>query len=215
MSLYKSISSFGSNTYSPVNNPLTYCINDNMDQRFLHGGNSTVFGQYSAPCQLFLSEYCADEWDEFCELASKNSNTYFPGNPFNGSDYGGLMGLTAGEQLIRNTAQRKYLTRMLGATIKKVPFDPLVATSPMVSYWVQPNGSVGGVPEYSVNPKDIDKDIVMNKILDKPTIAMDILMNIYNTMKRQGTLDKLNGTRLGNYYSNQPYFKQVGGIGKR
>jgi hypothetical protein len=47
----------------------------------------------------------------------------------------------------------------------------------------------------------------MNKILGKPSIAIDILINIYNTMKNNNTLKDLKGTRLGGFFSeNFNYF---------
>lgn len=216
MNTYKSVSSFGPNAYSPVNNPLTYCIGDNMDQRFLHGGNATIYGQHSRPCQLFLSQYCADKWDDFCELASRNVSVSYP-DQFADCTNSGVVackGATAGEALVYNTASRKYLVNMHGAHKKWEPFDPTVATSPMISYWVSDNCSYSncGTPEYAVNPKEIDNDPVMNKILMKPQIAMNILINIYNTMKRKGTLSGLKGTRLGQFYNSHQYFKSKGGV---
>lgn len=212
---YKSVSEFGSNSYSPVNNPLTYCMGQNMDQCFLHGGNARIYGQHSKPCQQYLSQYCADKWDGFCEFASQNISVMYP-DQFSDSTNAGVVGCnggTAGDALIFNTAARKYLSKMNGAHKKWEPFDPTVATSPMVSYWVSDYASsTQGIPEYSVNSKEIDNDPVMNKILAKPVIAMNILINIYNTMKRYNTISSLKGTRLGNFYNNHPYFKSKGGI---
>jgi len=213
---YKNVSDFGSNAYSAVNNPLTYCLNDNMDQRFLHGGASDTLGQHSRPCQLFMSEYCADKWDEFCEVASQNANTSYPNQVQGCTNAGDIAckGMTAGEALIHNTASRKYLHKMHNARKKYEPFDATVASSPMISYWVSDNCSYAnsGVPEYVVDPKKIDNDVVMYKILRKPIIAMNILINIYNTMKRYGTLSGLRGTKIGSFYSQHPYFKSKGGL---
>ena len=59
-----------------------------------------------------------------------------------------------------------------------------------------------------VNPETIDIDPVMDKILMKPQIAALILVNIYNTMKRKGTLGDLTKTKLGRFYSvNNDYFE--------
>lgn len=213
---YKNVSDFGSNSYSAVNNPLTYCLNDNMDQRFLHGGAADTFGQHSRPCQLFMSEYCADKWDVFCEVSSKNTNTSYPNQSEGCTGSGDIAckGMTAGEALIHNTAARKYLHKMHNAIKKYEPFDPTVASSPMISYWASSNCtySNAGIPEYVVDPSKIDGDVVMDKILMKPIIAMNILINIYNTMKRYGTLSGLQGTKLGSFYSQHPYFKAKGGI---
>ena len=218
MNSYASISSFGSNAHSDVNNPLTYCLNDNMDQRFLHGSNADIYGQHSRPCQLFLSEYCANGWDSFCEAASLNTNSWTPNNMqccLLGGDVA-CRGLNAGEVLIQNTAARKYLVKMFGAKKAYEPFDPNVATSPLISYWVPDNGcpvtNSYSIPVYAVDPKTIDNDPVMDKILAKPGIAATILVNIYNTMKRMGTLSELKGTKLGYFYMVTPYFKAKGGV---
>lgn len=213
---YTNISNFGPNTHSPVNNPLTYCLNSSMDQRFLHGGQADIYGQHSKHCQLFMSEYCANKWDAFCELASKNKSVHYPDQAegCTGAGVVACKGLNAGEALIYNTAARKYLVEMYGAHKKYEPFDPTVPTSPMISYWVSDHCSTSnvGVPEYAVDPLTIDTDIVMDKILNKPIIAMNILINIYNTMKRHGTLTGLKNTKLGYFYNIHPYFKQKGGI---
>ena len=199
-SAYRCISNFGSNEYSPVDNPLTYCMNDNIDQRFLHGGNSDIYGQNSKPCQQFLSEYCSQHWDGFCEYASKNTDKSWPNNlkscnvnlPY-------VEDLTAGDALIRNTAAAKYLVQMLNCEKKFEPFDPTVANSPMISYFDGTNCT----PVYAVDPKTVDQDVVMDKILSNPIIALDILINIYNTMKREKTLKTLAPTKLGKFYQSR------------
>ena len=43
-------------------------------------------------------------------------------------------------------------------------------------------------------------------------LAFDLLINIYNTMKLNGDLQKLKGTKLGHFYSSVNYFKNLGGI---
>ena len=217
---YASISSFGSNAQSEVNNPLTYCINNNMDQRFLHGSHSDTYGQNSRSCQLFLADYCANKWDGFCEVASKNTTAWVPNNITGACSSNGAVackGLNLGETLIRNTAARKYLFKMLGAKKVFEPFDPTVPNSPMISYYQSSSSASMSaspiVPIYVVNPKTIDTDIVMNKILAKPSIASDILINIYNSMKRFDTLKELKGTKLGLFFSIMPFFKSQGGLG--
>lgn len=207
---YKSISKFGPNEYSDVNNPLTYCIGNNMDQRFIHGSMAPVNGNNSTQCQLFMSDYCAVGWDGFCELESKNTSTSFPVQPPGGVIDNSLCMGKAGDLLIANTAARKYLIKMHNATEKYQPFDPTVPNSPMIRYWVSNSGSE--IPEYAVDPKKIDDDVLMDKILEDPNIALHILINIYNTMKRHGTLSELKRTKLGIFYNNHPYFKQKGGV---
>jgi len=214
---YRQISQVGSNAYQPINNPLSYCIDNTLDQRFLHGGSSDTLGQHSKACQAYLSDYCAENWDDFCELGSSNRSINQYPNNIQGCESVGdtpCLGLSAGEILIHNTASKKYLVEMIGCEKKFEPFDPNVATSPMISYWVKGEcaGERGCVPIYEVNPLTIDNDIVMNKILNKPIIALGILVNIYNSMKRRGNLVQLKGTRLGNFYSNNQYFVSLGGV---
>jgi hypothetical protein len=218
MSQYSSISNFGPNTQTAVNNPLTYCMGTrDIDKSFLHGSSSAeIIGQDSEQCQRYMSEYCANTWDKFCEASSQSTGAYFPNNLQSCTSVGDTVckNMTSGEFMIRNTASKKYLTQMLNCKKVFEPFDPNVPNSPMVSYFVS-NCSYGlrkCVPIYEVDPTTIDNDPVMNKILAKPIIAADILINIYNTAKRKNTLQKLKGTKLGHLFANAPYFKNLGGI---
>ena len=177
-----------------------------------------MYGPLSKNCQMFMSEYCATKWDSFCEAASNNPSSWIPNSMQCCLLKGDVAcsGLRAGDVLIRNTAARKYLIRMYGARKKYEPFDPNVPNSALISYWISEKGCpIQGhcsVPVYAVDPKTIDADPVMNKILDKPGIAPDILTNIYQTMKRMDTLKQLRGTRLGHFYSSNPAFKDKGGL---
>jgi hypothetical protein len=155
-----------------------------------------------------LADYCADKWDAFCEVASKNNNISFP------DSIGGVsksqLGLTSGEILLKNTVSRKYIVGMGNCIQKFEPFDPTVANSPIISYWIPNCGDLGRgcEPLYAVDPKTIDDDIVMDKLLTKPYIAVEILANIYNNMKNNRTLNQLNNTKLGRFYSeNINYFE--------
>jgi hypothetical protein len=123
-------------------------------------------------------------------------------------------GLNSGEILIRNTAERKYLRSIMGCVKKTEPFDPTVASSPFISSWkpMEDNVSKVCIPVYAVNPKEIDNDVVMDKILHKPYIAMDILMNIYVNAKKSGVLSELKGTKLGSFYETNETFRAIGGL---
>ena len=205
---YRNINNVGQNFYSEVSSPTTYCLNDTLSQKFLHGGISAIYGQNSQFCQRFWGEYCAEEWDDLCEVASKNTSTTFPNNTVFGSINNrpyNYKGLNAGETVIRNTAANKYLVAMGNCVPKYEPFDPLVADSPMIKKWVSSyNGQNNCVPVYGVNPEIIDYDVVMDKLLEKPTIALDILINIYNTHQRDGSYQMLLGTKIGQFFENNP-----------
>ena len=200
---YSKITNFGPNEYSPSNNPISYCIGSS--DKFLHGSSSVnIEGQQSRQCQLFLSDYCANKWDDYCELASKNASHSYPNNmgSFEITEELLQRGLNAGDMLLYNTAKRKYLKEMINGEQKFEPFDPTVSTSPLISYWVSKNGPGSKtVPVYAVDASTVDQDVLMNKLLDKPIVAIDILVNIINTAKRDGTINTLKGTRLGNYFN--------------
>ena len=213
--IYTSIRNVGC-TDVDSDHPLTYCLTNAVDQKFIHGSSANIVSGPSARnCQLYLAEYCANGWDKFCEFASQNNNTSFP-NTFDGIDTGLTnrdVNLTQGEILIYNTAKRKYLVSNGNCFLKHEPFDPTVANSPMISYWSKKNSSCVGAtcgngcfPEFAVDPKTINDDPVMNKILQKPSIALDILVNIFNTSLRKKNLDSLKNTKLWNFYSQYPYF---------
>lgn len=207
---------------SATNNPLTYCATSDLNNSFLHTAGQKN-GPYSQKCAMFMSDYCAQNWDGICEYESKNINSIYPnllGYNIGSSCHtpGAGLGsfLTKGENLIHDTAAKKYLTEIsANCGLSWEPFDPQVATSPLISSWVpvksQKCGNAGCcdngtcVPRYEVDPKYIDSDPVMNKILNKPEIAIDILVNIYRTMKMNGKLESLKGTKIYNFFMSHKF----------
>jgi hypothetical protein len=153
-----------------------------------------------------MADYCASGWDGFCEIASKNMDTTFVPSGKGLLDY-----KTAGDLLIANTADRKYLINIENVTEMYEPFDPTVPDSPMIRYWVN-DGLGPQVSEHSVDPFLIDKDELMDKILENPDLAFDTLISIYKTMKQKDTLKFLKNTKLGAFYNYHPYFKKMGGV---
>ena len=214
---YTCISNFGCVPDSATTNPLTYSINNTVDQKMIHGSSAaTIVGQYSKNSQIFLSNYCANNWDGFCELASRDTVTSYANNV----DVLGLgsscMGLTQGEMLIYNTARQKYLVDPGNKVLYKEQFDPNVANSPYIYYFKEEDcdslgascgkryGTGCGV-KYAVNPTTIDSDQVMIKILCNPQLYTGLLLNIYTTMTQMGTIDQLNNTKLGEYYNSYQF----------
>lgn len=219
---YARIVEFGSNANNDPNaNPLSYCMTSTLDNNFLHTAGEN-YGPYSRPCQMFMSDYCAQNWNGVCEVASKNINNHFPdtgsylnlpsylnnrgasdGKPTLGNEF------SQGELLIRNTAMKKYISAVsANCALNYQPFDPLTPTSPLIGYWNTTNGQPSGcIPIYEVNPKTIDDDPVMDKLLQKPSLGIDILVNIYNHARYNGTIEHLRGTKLWNFYQS-PQFQQ-------
>lgn len=236
MNSYASIGNFGPGVNnSPQSNPLSYCTLTGLDSGFMHtlGSAGTLSGPGNAQCQLFMAQYCAtnpEGWNGICEYMSQdtnrgaNPNTVQTCNGPSGSCFSSGIGnaLTNGQILIRNTAQEKYLVAMSNNCQRIYePFDPTVAGSPMVSKWMPTsNGASCGssqgcsapgkcIPIYAIkDPKNIDNDPVMNKLLAQPWCCMDIFVNIYNNAMRNGTLQQLVGTKLYRFFMN-PQFQQI------
>lgn len=235
MNSYASIGNFGPGVNnSPQSNPLSYCTLTGLDSGFMHtlGSAGTLSGPGNSQCQLFMAQYCAtnpEGWNGVCEYMSQdtnrgaNPNTIQSCNGPSGSCFGSGIGnaLTNGQILILNTAQEKYLVGM-SSNCQRVyePFDPTVAGSPMVSKWMPVanmsacangqgcNASNKCIPIYAVNPKTIDNDPVMNKLLAQPWIGIPLLQNIYLNAVRMNTLQSLVGTKLYRFFMN-PQFQQI------
>jgi len=221
---YSSINNFGSCLATQQSNPLSYCAVSGLDSGFNHQLGLTLLSPDSAQCQSFMGTYCGNNWDDICEYQSKNTNIVFPNTMQQcGTISGSCSGqITKGQILIRNAAMEKYLMFMSGnCRPEYAPFDPTVANSPLIRKWVA-GGPAGGpvpgcangncnapsacVPIYGIrDPKNLDNDPVMNKILMQPQIAMDILVNIYNNARSNNTLKDLANTRLGRFFMSQAF----------
>jgi hypothetical protein len=212
---YRSISDFGTGTTpSPDNDPLSYCLDHTLNTSFTRGAIAkTIGGPNGKNCKAFMSQRCSQNWDEACEYTSKNISSHYP-NALEKSGSGPNF-LTAGDILVQNTATRKYLVNMLGnqCSVKYEPFDPTVAASPLVAFLhgseYSRGGTSGCVPVYAVDPKNIDRDPVMTKILNKPIIAWSLLINIFNTAKRMNKLEELKGTRIYSFFMSKPFQQYI------
>jgi len=201
---------------SPNNNPLTYCMTTDLNNSFMHTAGERR-GPYSKSCQMFMSDYCAKDWNGICEIASRNTNNQYPNTaaPWScdkvgqGACLGAGIGnqFSQGDLLVRNTAMKKYLSAMsANCNLKFEPFDPMNPTSPMISYFESDcNYRSACTPVYEVDEKTIDDDPVMNRLLEKPSLGMDILTNIYNNASRNGKLDSLQGTKLHRFFGSNVF----------
>lgn len=207
---YAKIINFGNQQNSPKNlrrisqnNPLSYCSVTGLDSGFYHtiGGGNQLLGPNSTACQSYLGQYCSNNWDDICENLSKNNSPGLIPNSKGSINF--LNDITQGQILIRNAAAEKYIVAMSNNCYKELqPFDPTVADSPMISSWKSKAGSFSKVcvAIYDCDHKNIDNDIIMNKLLEQPWIAPDILGGIFKTKKRNGTLNLLEGTKLMDFF---------------
>lgn len=216
--MYRQISDFAPNIDNEYSaDPLFYCSTDMLDSQFLHGSQGRIFGRYGKHCSEFLAARCANQWDEVCDAISMDRETRYPSMSGVYSDSQKTVCLPYGEQLVRETAMKKYKIATIDCNIQCEPFDPTVANSPMICFETRATCSLnsvsntcsntrdGGVCEsiFSITPeqaKVLDTDPVMNRILDKPEIALDLLEKIYGTMKKENTLELIRNTRLGKFY---------------
>jgi hypothetical protein len=191
-------------------NPLTYCAVSGLESGFNNTLGNAYLSPNSAQCQTYMSQYCAINWDGVCEYLEKDVSRIYPSatrtaNNLYENQTAGIQ-MTKGQLLLKNTATEKYLKMMSdNCVLKFEPFDPTVANSPLMSRWVPNNDDGFCIPVYDVkvyldeNGKlvnEIDNDIVMDKLLAQPWIAMD-------TRVYEGTLELLKGTKIGNFFQSQ------------
>ena len=131
---YSTISNFGPNISSPLDNPISYCTVAGVNNGFLHGSSADELAHNSRSCQAFMSEYCSQNWDNICEYSSQSGDITKPNNLLScyNPGTGNPPNVTSGEALIRNTASKKYLVAMIGGEQKYEPFDATVANSPLI-----------------------------------------------------------------------------------
>jgi hypothetical protein len=197
-----------------VNSPLTYCLSDGLDIGFSKGYTSFTQGPRSRNCQAFMAQYCANQWDGYCQYYFDKENQINQGgftnklwpNLFSPIDWGNqTASRTTGNQFLRNVLITKYCVFPNGQ-LKWEPFDPTFSHSPLIALWENPSGHQKLIPVCNrIDPKTIDQDTVMNMALDNVQVCGDILINIFNTCKREGI--DLRGTRLGEL--QQRYFANM------
>ena len=154
-----------------------------------------------------MADRGASHWDQFCEFYYLNqTDTYWPNQAFIIKE-NCCNDLTLGEMLLSNAAERRFLD-FPTCKQKWEQFDPNVAASPLIrmfecgcdlnSCWAQLTKLI--VIVKPIDKKTIDNDIVMNHLLDRPRVGLNVLAYIYRDFKK-GKLD-LNGTKLGNFLKN-------------
>jgi len=207
-------------------NPLTYSIIPTYNSLFLHGaGISDMTGRtWGRAVQNFMAEYAAglhplnpnpsSPWDGFCEAYQLlNTDTVWANTAvIDTQAYTYNMRFldykpTQGEQLIHNTAERRFL-RFLSATSYEEPFDYTVANSPKVRYYTQLYVPGECIVQNLNDPARVEKDCVVRKMLEKPSACFDVLTRIYiaYVMKQQGL--NITGTTLEAYLLAKAPFLQ-------
>lgn len=197
---YQTVKTFGSGL--PVNGPLTNLFNSSGDVNFINGFDSYNTNRSSKVYRDYMSDRCSSNWDSLCPIIMNDKSQAFP---FYKNDYAAINyhNLTAGEMILKSTAEKKYLSAVNSTCqVTTQKYNPLVGGSPLVS-------SISTCDQiYAVDPQTIDDDPVMMCLINKPMIAPELLLNIYRTMKANGTFESLKGTQLYLFYQS-PIFKNM------
>jgi len=216
---YVSISDFG-NPSSSSSDPLAVCAVPSLEGGFNNKLGSNFLSKDNKQCQSFMAGFCGQNWDGVCEYLSKDEapglNLVKYGVQNNQSNLGSnnQNTYTKGQILIRNAASERFLVKMSSNCVRYYePFDPTTANSPLISTWIpDPTKPFSGqtcVAIYDVDEKTIDRDVVMNKLLDQPFIGIDILVNIFVNRLKSKTLYRLKGTRIYDFFMTPVFLKVV------
>lgn len=181
-----------------TDDPVDMCLFSDVDKSMGAGVLGYRYGPSNENCQLFMADRCAKNWDSVCDIAAKNRGATLPNNAtIFGAAQGQrgtvLGGSTVGAQLVHSAGQRRFC-KFSNTNIQQFPFDPTNMSSPMVTRINR--SQYGNNPVCTVNPKTINSDVLMNKMLDDPGTSMETLSNICFNMR-----GKLGGTRLGRFCS--------------
>lgn len=195
-------------------NPLTYCLFHDMGVQFLHGSTSSDYAPQCTECQNYMADMCAgvdgnQPWNQACEVYYNIRNdTYWPNEAAidKSRTNCGHFPRTQGEDLLRNTAERRFLEFPFADKQVK-QFDPNVANSPMYNQYNTNNISPEQVIT-KINKNTIDEDPVMNKVLSNPQPCAGVLAHIYYSYKNKKV--NLNGTKIGHFLiKNAQYFEDM------
>lgn len=207
--------------YARINNignisqddPLTMCLTETLDRKFQYGGSVGAHsGPRSAACQEYMSDRCAKKWDGFCEYFYQENGKNGPNNKkwpsaVNRSwesQFGFPTYLTLGDNLLKDTAEKKYCS-ILNCNVKQESMAPTIGNMSRVNR-MYAQTTTGCVPMCQVTDvKSLDTDPVFNHMLDNPDASAPILINMCNVAKTTNT--DLNGTKLGKVCNN--YFSSI------
>ncbi len=205
LSSYVYLKQFGDHPPSANNDPLSYFLGSQVDSRFQHG-NFQRLDATSPQAQSYMAERCANNYDGYCEYyyqtnGPQNTNRQlFPNQVFGNDSYSSqTTALSTGDQMIKNASNLRFCS--FDSCAKRCePFDPMDPLSPMVTTYTGQCVPIAN----KIDPKTIDNDPLMNRVLANPRINPELLINTCNTSMRNNV--DLSGTKLGKvcdiYYRN-------------
>jgi len=195
---YVQISRFG-NKLNPILklDPVGSSIYKDVDSNFDIGDSANMYGPTRKNSQLYMAEKCSKNWDGACEFLSRNIDDthcnqgkissplfmtqYQPGKQ------------TIGDFLVENASVRRFCD-LSSCTLTQEPYDYNNPNSPWVTSYGC-NGVNQCMPMCLPPPKP-DEDILLNKVLDKPHLHVDLLVNMYKNVMSNGSRDVYKNTRI-------------------
>jgi hypothetical protein len=192
----------------PVNasNPLTYCVFPTVNAQFVHGSTSAnlLYSPESPACQAFMTDYCSDKYDGFCETYRvMNVDTYWPNN--SGVDIAAQtyanqfqrFNPTVGDNMIRNVVHRSFIL-FPGKKYTRKQFDPNVANSPFISVACPSVTGSSKVINLS-SPHMVNNHPHVKLMLENSRACFDVLARIFLAVIRREEGVNIRGTVLDEY----------------
>lgn len=195
---YIKLSNFGHINPVLKTDAVAYSIYDDIDAYFDIGPTAKQFGPSSEKSHLYMAERCSKNWDGACEMMSRNDKIAL-------SNVGGINSktfyirpppsdLTIGDVLVDNSGVRRFCD-LSSCSISQESFNPLDPDSPIIKKYGQSN--CGKCQPVCMPPDEPDKDILLNKVLDRPDKHVDLLVNMYKNVMKQNKREKYSNTRVG------------------
>jgi len=203
--MYSTISNLGKavDYHTEQADPLTYCLYPNYNSQWIHGSTTTnlLNSPQCTECQLYMSERCAMNWDEACDVYYRNNqDTFWPNlgavdlNSQKRANHFLSYTPTTGENMIRNTIEKRFFVYP-GAAVSMTPFDPNMASSPFITK-IQPDTMN---PKWFFHPLVVgtvhDQDHYTNLMLDNSKPCFDLIARFHKLYTEQPQMfTKLTGT---------------------
>lgn len=200
---YVQISKFGKNLNPVLTvDPVASSIYKDPDSTFDIGELAILYGPRTKNSQLYMAEKCSKNWDGACEFLSRNIVDTCPNSAkvqsalFQTVNRPGTQ--TIGDILVENASVRRFCD-LNSCALQSEPYDP---TNPN-SVWVTSYGCGGTEPclPLCMPPDEPDSDILMNKVLDKPELHTDLLVNMYKNVMKNNLRQKYANTRIGQIFN--------------
>jgi hypothetical protein len=198
----------------PVNasNPLTYCVFPTVNAQFIHGSTSAnlLYSPESPACQAFMTDYCSNKYDAFCETYRvMNVDTYWPNNA--GVDVAAQSyanqfqqyNPTVGENMIRNVVHRSFIL-FPNKKYTRRQFDPNVANSPFISYTC-PSVIESSIVINLSSPEMVNNNPHIKLMLENTRACFDVLARIYLAVARKEPNVNIKGTALEDFLQKNAY----------